>query len=138
MNKIVRQTTDNTFALQHSILNAISHNCILYYFNLYHLTGIHNYKKSKNKYAQIHFSANLVLNSSFVETHHPSPWLSNTLFERLFLPERVTNYKILSWSGLVISFFLVQYLCARWPNIMNKSKIIKIHQYIDLSPPRYI
>ena len=40
MNKMVRQTTDNAFALQHSVLIAIN-------FNLYHLTGIHNYKKSK-------------------------------------------------------------------------------------------
>ena len=38
-------------------------------------------------------TANFVLNSSFVETHPPSPWMSNTLFERLFLPEKETNYK---------------------------------------------
>ena len=38
-------------------------------------------------------TANFVLNSSFVETHHPSPLLSNTPFERLFLTEKVTNYK---------------------------------------------
>ena len=30
---------------------------------------------------------------TFVETDPLSLWLSNTLFERLFLPEKMTNYK---------------------------------------------
>ena len=38
-------------------------------------------------------TANFVLNSSFVETHPPSPWMPNTLFERLFLHKNETNYK---------------------------------------------
>ena len=38
-------------------------------------------------------TANCVLNSSFVETHPPSLWMSNSLFERLFVPEKDTNYK---------------------------------------------
>ena len=38
-------------------------------------------------------AANVLLNSSFVEIHPPSPWMSNTLFERLFLPEKEINYK---------------------------------------------
>ena len=46
-----------------------------------------------HKFTFLDNTANFVLNSTFVETHHPSPWLSNTLFERLFLPEKVTNYK---------------------------------------------
>jgi hypothetical protein len=46
-----------------------------------------------HKFTFLNNTANFVLNSSFVGTHHPSPWLSNTLFERLFLPEKVTNYK---------------------------------------------
>ena len=45
-----------------------------------------------HKFTFLDNTANFVLNS-FVETHPPSPWLSNTLFERLFLPEKVTNYK---------------------------------------------
>ena len=45
------------------------------------------------KFTFLDNTANFVLYSYFVETHHPSPWLSNTLFERLFLPEKVTNYK---------------------------------------------
>ena len=46
-----------------------------------------------HKFTFLDNAANFVLNSSYVETHHPSPRLSNTLFERLFLPEKVTNYK---------------------------------------------
>ena len=46
-----------------------------------------------HKFTYLDNTANFVLNFSFVETHHPSPWLSNTLFERLFIPEKVTNYK---------------------------------------------
>ena len=45
-----------------------------------------------HKFTFLDNTANFVLNSSFVETH-PSPWLLNALFERLFLPEKVTNYK---------------------------------------------
>ena len=69
---------------------------LLEHYNLYHLTGIHNYKKSKKSKHHFTFldnTASFVLNSSCEEIHHPSPWLSNTLFERLFLPEKVTNYK---------------------------------------------
>ena len=44
-------------------------------------------------------TANCVLNSSFVETHPPSLWMSNSLFERLFLPEKETHYK----NGKVVS-----------------------------------
>ena len=46
-----------------------------------------------HKFTFLDNTANFVLNSSFVETHPPSPWLSNTLFERLFLLEKVTSYK---------------------------------------------
>ena len=46
-----------------------------------------------HKFTFLNNTANFVLNSSFVETHHPLPRLSNTLFEWLFLPEKVTNYK---------------------------------------------
>ena len=46
-----------------------------------------------HKFTFLDNTANFVLNSSFVEIHHLSPWLSNTLFERMFLPEKVTNYK---------------------------------------------
>ena len=46
-----------------------------------------------HKFTVLDNTANFVLNSPFVETHPPSPWLWNTLFERLFLPEKVTNYK---------------------------------------------
>ena len=46
-----------------------------------------------HKFTFLDNTANFVLNSSFVKTHHPSQWLSNALFERLFLPEKVTNYK---------------------------------------------
>ena len=67
---MVRQTTDIAFALQRSILNAISHNCVF-----------------------LDNTAHSVLNSSFVETHPPSLWMSNSLFEGLFLPEKETNYK---------------------------------------------
>ena len=38
-------------------------------------------------------TANFMLNLSFVETHPPSPWMSNTLFERLFLPDKMSNYE---------------------------------------------
>ena len=41
-----------------------------------------------HKFTFLDNTANFVLNSSFLETHHPSQWLSNTLFERLFLPEK--------------------------------------------------
>ena len=44
-----------------------------------------------HKFTFLDNTANFVLNSSFVETHHPSPWLSNTPFERLFL--QVVSYK---------------------------------------------
>ena len=40
-----------------------------------------------HKFTFLDNTANFILYSSFVETHHPSPWLSNTLFEK------VTNYK---------------------------------------------
>ena len=39
-------------------------------------------------------TTNFVLNFSFVETHPPSPWMSITIYKRLFLPEKMTNYKI--------------------------------------------
>ena len=45
-----------------------------------------------HKFTFLYNTANFVLNSAFVETFHPSPWLSE-LFERLILPEKVTNYK---------------------------------------------
>ena len=40
-----------------------------------------------HKFTFLDNTANFVLNYSFVETHHPSPWLSDILFERMFLPE---------------------------------------------------
>ena len=60
------------------------------------MIGIHNKKNLKtsmHKFTFLDNTANSVLNFAFVETYHPSLWLSNTLFERLFLPEKVTNYK---------------------------------------------
>ena len=46
-----------------------------------------------HKFIFLDNTANCVLNSSFVETHPPSLWMSNCLFKRLFLPEKETNYK---------------------------------------------
>ena len=64
-------------------------------FNLYHLTGIHNYQKSNKVCTTSFFWITLLALfwTLLVWKHHPSPWLSNILFERLFLPEKVTNYK---------------------------------------------
>ena len=46
-----------------------------------------------HKFIFLDNTANFVLNFSFVETHPPSPLMSNTLFERLFLHEKMKNYK---------------------------------------------
>ena len=78
---------------------------IIFLFYLYHTISykyiiIINLKTSMHKFTFLDNTANFVLNSAFVETHHPSPWLSNTLFERLFIPEKVTNYK----TSTVVSY----------------------------------
>ena len=46
-----------------------------------------------HKFIFLDNTANFLLKSSFEETHPPSPWMPNTLFERLFLPKKETNYK---------------------------------------------
>ena len=95
---MVRQITDIAFALQpYSKCNQSQlYFILLECFNLYHLTGIISIQSKKictNSLFWITNAANIVLNSSFVEIHSPSSWLSNTLFERLFLPEKVEKFQ---------------------------------------------
>ena len=97
---MVRHSTDIAFALQqYSKCNQSQlYFILLEHFTLYHLKeyiiiSIQSKQLCTNSLFWITSAANIVLNSSFVETHSPSPWLSNTLFEQLFLPEKVENYK---------------------------------------------